>query len=409
MLPRGRIDIGWSDLVFALGLRSSEADSNIEQRIERIWSPGQTLVTLSVRTGFDALLQALALPRGSEILVSAITIRDIVRIIDAHGLVPIPIDLDMETLTVKCDLIERNITPRTKAILVAHIFGSCMPLDGIASLARKHNLLLIEDCAQSFSSQDDRGFVGADVSMFSFGPIKTNTALAGAVLTIRDPELLACTRRIVAAYPVQDAALFRKRVIKYMGIKGISNPTLYGLMALGSQAVGKTHDDVVSHALRGFPGPDLLSRIRMQPSAPLLALLERRLTTFDARQVERRIDRARRLDALIPNVDQPGKMSSHHTYWVFPIRVSDPDTLMHDLWSKGFDATRGASSLAVVEPPIGRPETEPTEARQTMGRLLYLPISPLIRKRDLECLALAVNEGLGALTSSSRSRLPIQM
>jgi perosamine synthetase len=408
MLPRGRIDIGWSDLVFALGLRSSEAHSNIEQRIERIWSPGRTLVTLSVRTGFDALLQALELPRGSEILVSAITIRDIVRIVEAHGLVPIPIDLDMETLSVKCDLIERNITPRTKAILIAHIFGSCVPLDGIASLARKHNLLLIEDCAQSFSSQADRGFVGADVSMFSFGPIKTNTALAGAVLTIRDPELLACTRGIVAAYPVQDAALFRKRVIKYMGIKAISNPTLYGLMALGSRAVGKTHDDVVSHALRGFPGPDLLSRIRMQPSALLLALLERRLTTFDARQVERRIDRARRLSALIPDVDQPGKMSPHHTYWVFPIRVSDPDTLMRDLWSKGFDATRGASSLAVVEPPIGRPETEPTEARQTMGHLLYLTFSPLIRKRDLERLAIAVNEGLGSLTSST-SRLPIQM
>src|SRR4051812_41418680 len=101
MLPRGRIDIGWSDLVFALSLHSSEPHSKIEQRIERFWSPGQTLVTLSVRTGFDALLHALALPQGSEILVSAITIRDIIRIIETHGLVPIPIDLDMDTLAVK--------------------------------------------------------------------------------------------------------------------------------------------------------------------------------------------------------------------------------------------------------------------------------------------------------------------
>lgn len=149
MLPRGKIDVGWSDLLFGIGqcLRPRDRDE-AQRRVEAIWSTtGEALACLSVRSGFDALLAALAYPPGSEVLMSALTIRDMVRIVEHHGLVPIPIDLDVETLSIRPEGLERAVGPRTKAMVVAHVFGSRMPLDDVIACARRHGLLVIEDCA----------------------------------------------------------------------------------------------------------------------------------------------------------------------------------------------------------------------------------------------------------------------
>src|SRR5687768_1802064 len=98
MIPRGSPDLSWSDLAMgALALFRAGDHAALQSRAEAAWSSGDdTLACLSVRTGLDLLLQALALPRGSEVLVSAITIRDMVRILEHHGLVPVPLDVDPE-------------------------------------------------------------------------------------------------------------------------------------------------------------------------------------------------------------------------------------------------------------------------------------------------------------------------
>src|SRR5262245_21062104 len=84
MIPRNRPDIGWLDLFYGIGACFWPASrAAAAQRADQAWSPnGNTVVTLSVRSGFDLLLEALDLPAGSEILVSAVTIRDMTRIIE---------------------------------------------------------------------------------------------------------------------------------------------------------------------------------------------------------------------------------------------------------------------------------------------------------------------------------------
>jgi len=169
MIARGRIDIGWSDLAAGAwacvqpGRRQTET-----ARLEERWSAaGDAVACLSVRSGLDLLLATVDWPPGSEVLVSAITIRDMVRIVQHHGLVPVPVDLDMDALALTTAALERARSPRTRAVLVAHLFGSRMPLDEVARFARAHRLLLIEDCAQSFSGLDYRGSEKSDVSFFS--------------------------------------------------------------------------------------------------------------------------------------------------------------------------------------------------------------------------------------------------
>ena len=211
MWVRKRLDIRWSELASALRdcLLCWERDARGED-LEELWSAGDAFACLSVRSGFDLWLKALQLPPGSEVLVSAITIRDMVRIIEAHNLVPVPVDLNPEDLSVDIASLNRAISPKTRAILVAHLFGTRQPMKPILEVARKHGLFVAEDCAQAFAGRHFTGDPGADVTMFSFGSIKTATALGGGLLCVRDADVLSRMRELQSTYPIQSRGLREK-------------------------------------------------------------------------------------------------------------------------------------------------------------------------------------------------------
>jgi dTDP-4-amino-4,6-dideoxygalactose transaminase len=116
------------------------------QRAAEESRPGgdDVIACLSVRSGLDLMLGQLALPAGSEVLVSAVTIEDMMRVVRHHGLVPLPIDVDPADLSPRLDAIDAAVTPRTKALLVAHLFGTLIPMQPFADKAREHGLLLWE-------------------------------------------------------------------------------------------------------------------------------------------------------------------------------------------------------------------------------------------------------------------------
>jgi dTDP-4-amino-4,6-dideoxygalactose transaminase len=334
----------------------------------------------------------LDFPRGSEVLVSAITIRDMTRILEEHGLVPVPVDLDMRALVVDPESLTRAVTPRSRGILVAHLFGSRVPLEPVLSAAREHGLFVIEDCAQAYCADPYRGHPECDVSLFSFGPIKTATALAGGLITFRDRYLRDRVAERQALWPVQGRGRFLTRTCKYSFLKLLSYRPVFTLFYQVCRMAGASHDVIVSGSVRGFAGPGFFGRIRQSPSFPLLALLARRLKRCDRTGIEERSALARVAIGLLPAVERPGDQAPWHTHWVFPIQEDEPELLISSLWARGFDATRGASSLWVVDPPEGRPEMEPSQARRAFARLLYLPVHPGLRRRDVKRLARSIQE-----------------
>jgi dTDP-4-amino-4,6-dideoxygalactose transaminase len=396
MIPRQGLDIGWSDLLFALQacLRSTSADA-IRSRVEAAWSPGyESVACLSVRSGFDALLATVDWPRGSEVLVSAATIRNMPELISEHGFVPVPVDVDFRTLTIDAASLARAITPRTKAILAAHLFGSRMPMSPILEVARRHNLLVIEDCAQAFAADGYRGDAESDVSLFSFGPIKTATALGGGILRFRDHELGRRVREHTRQWRAQSNRQFVARVAKYCLLVMLSLRPIFSSWTSMLRLAGIDYDALISRSVRGFGGSGLLAKIRRRPSAALLALLERRLKMYSRERIGERRRLALQALELLPNVTIPGRDNPSHTFWVFPILCDEPEELRRHLIACGFDATRGASSMSVVEPPDAA-HARAGQAEQELGRLLYLPVYPGVSATDLERLAEAI-AGFGA-------------
>lgn len=391
MIPRGRLDIGWSDLVagFLYCLRPGRRAS-AEARAEELSVGRNGLITLSVRSGLDLLLAEMSYPEGSEILVSAVTIRDMVRIVEAHGLVPVPVDLDMDDLTLSLESLRSAIGPRSKALLVAHLFGSRMDMAPVVEVAREHGLTLIEDCAQSYVGDGYWGHLESDVTLTSFGPIKSATALGGAVVAVRDPDLLVRLKSRQSAYAVQGRWWFLRRVSRFALVRALMYPVPFSIFRSACQLLGRNHDDVFSQSIRGFGSSGLFRKIRHRPSYPLLALLARRIRRYGRPQIERRVATAEVADRLMQDVRRPGRTAENHSHWVFPVLALDPDALAEHLWGEGFDATRGRWSLYVVQPPEGFPGLPATQAEGVMSQVVYLPVYPAVPRREVERLARSV-------------------
>jgi perosamine synthetase len=390
VIPRKRIDIGAVDLACGIAGCFVPGDtSSLEQRIAGAWNDGHAMLAcLSVRSGFDALLGTLALPHGSEILLSAATLFDMARVIEAHGLVAVPVDLDMQTLAVSQTSLQRAMTPRTRALLVAHLFGSRMPVRELVEFSHKNNILLIEDCAQAYTGDAWRGEPASDVRLFSFGPIKTATALGGAVLSFRDKALRDNVRDYMTQWPLQRRTFYLSRLLQYALFAFFNNRTVYGVFAMACRWLGTTHEQVVSGAVRGFGGVEFLRGIRKRPSVPLLRMMLRRITQGEQPCVARRVARSRELLTLAPQLRHAGTRAASHTHWVFPVEETHAQALIDHLATCGFDAACGTSSLGVINAPEGH--SVAVEARRVFASILYLPAHEGMNARDIERLAAAL-------------------
>jgi perosamine synthetase len=288
---------------------------------------------------------------------------------------------------------------------VAHLCGGRIDVTPILELARRHKLYVFEDCAQAFVGLDYAGHPEADASMFSFGVIKSTTALAGAVLRVHDAELLSRMRTAQAVYPRQGRGAFGKRLLKYALLKFLSFRPVTGSFVFFCRMLGWDYDAWVNRAVRGFPGDDLMAKIRRQPSAPLLALMERRFRRFNAERWQRHAEKGRRLtERLERTVLCPGTASTPHNYWVFPILVDEPSRLIKKLVRSGYDATQGAS-LCVVPPPADRPDQRAVFAEEFLEKVVFLPFYPELTARAARRMAAVVLESLGPRLLPEQSAL----
>jgi len=322
------------------------------------------LITLSVRSGFDLLLRAMRLPAGSEVLLSALTVPDMVRIVEHHGLIPVPIDIDASgNLCMKS--LGRAITPRSRVLVVAHLFGGRMPMDEVIALAKGQGLLVVEDLAQGFKAVGDAGHGQSDVALFSFGPIKTATAVGGAVVRVGDAALRQRMAELLAGDPVQPRIAFARRLIKYASLKLMTGRRSARLLRAIARCLGYDFDTVANGLVRGFGAKDLMGQLRRQPSVALLWLLVRRWRTYDFSRIDRRVQLGRRMDRALGRSRSAGDV-----YWVYPLFVPDAQAIRDRLCAAGFDATCRAR-MAVV-PALGDGRAAEI-AQQRWRHFVFLP------------------------------------
>jgi dTDP-4-amino-4,6-dideoxygalactose transaminase len=147
---------------------------------------------IGVGTGLSAIelaLRAFEVGPGDEVVTPANTFIATVLAIMAVGATPVFVDIDAHTYGIDASAIGAAITSRTKAILPVHLYGQPVDVDAVAAIARRHNLVLIEDAAQAHGARYKGRRAGSfgDAAAFSFYPSKNLGALGdGGMITTSD-------------------------------------------------------------------------------------------------------------------------------------------------------------------------------------------------------------------------------
>ena len=381
MWPRLRLDIGWSDLADGLSRCLLPSHTRCERTLEG------AVPCLSVRSGFDLFLSALDLPPRSEVLLSAITVPDMARIVEHHRLSPVPVDLEPRDLGPSLNSLKRSWTPRSRVLVVAHLFGRVHRMDEIAAFTREHDLLLVEDFAQAYCRPQSLSSFTGDAALFSFGPIKLNTALGGGLVCSSSSELLDRIRDLQSAYGRQSRVAFASRLAKYATVKAALNPPAFGAILKICKALRIDHDRVFARAAKNFSGEFSISRFRKRPCRGLLQLMARRIEQSASDDTA-----VRRLE-IATEFAQQLDLAPFDAGWLVPVVVDEPEEVVARLRSVHVDVAQ-ASRLTVVRPPTGRPELTAVSAEELLRDLLLIPVHPDMPARQVTDICSAIEPSL---------------
>lgn len=221
--------------------------------------------------GTDAIeiaLKTLGIEVGDEIIVPALSWISTSEAVSFCGATPVFVDIHPKYYTIDTNLIERAVTKRTKAIIPVHLYGLAAEMDKIMLIAKKHNLIVIEDCAQAHGAMYKGKKVGTfgQIATFSFFPGKNLGAYGDAGCIITNDQKLAEIVRMIGNHGQRKKHdhIFEGRNSRMDGIQAailnvklpyldewnnerIGNAKIYDKLLSDSDLVLQTYPDYVKH------------------------------------------------------------------------------------------------------------------------------------------------------------------
>jgi UDP-2-acetamido-2-deoxy-ribo-hexuluronate aminotransferase len=299
---------------------------------------------ISVANGTDALqiaLMAIGVGPGDEVITPSFSYFATAETVVLLGATPVLVDVDHSSFLIDVSLIEKAITPKTKAIIPVSLYGQCPDFKVINNLARKHNLTVIEDAAQSFGATQNGGKSGAlsRIACTSFFPSKPLGCYGdgGAIFT-EDTELAKVIRQI--ARHGQDRRYHHIRI-------GVN------------------------------------SRLDTLQAAVLLAKLE----IFSDEIVSRNVV-ANTYGQLLreqTNIAPPAVVAGNTSVWAqFTIRLGNRDSVAKKLHARGIPTTVHYPLPLHKQPAMSNYSCHAPESEAVANQVISLPMHPYLTRTDVE-------------------------
>ncbi|MFX0201288.1 MAG: DegT/DnrJ/EryC1/StrS family aminotransferase [Candidatus Hodarchaeota archaeon] len=310
--------------------------------------------SIGVGSGTEALhlaLTACGVSRGDEVITVSHTAVATVAAIELAGAHPVLVDIEPDYYTLNPSALEEVITPRTKAIVPVHLYGQPADVESIMGISRRHNLYVIEDCAQAHGALFKGKRVGSwsDIACFSFYPTKNLGAIGDGGMVVTDDHELASKVRLLREYGWKQR--FKSAIPGW-------NSRLDEIQA---------------------------------------AILRVKLQYLD-RDNERRIKWAHRYrqelnhcDLLLPEA----RPDSTHVYHQFVVRSSQRDALQSFLMDRGIGA-QIHYPIAVHQQPAYRNRldirTDLSVTERIVSEILSFPVYPELREGEIDAIIGRIRE-----------------
>ncbi|HEX3661164.1 MAG TPA: DegT/DnrJ/EryC1/StrS family aminotransferase [Acidobacteriaceae bacterium] len=316
--------------------------------------------------GLHLALLALHIGPGDEVIVPSFTFIAVANAVRYTGAHPVFADIDPATLNLDPRSVEAALTPRTRALIAVHTFGRPADMNALTALARRHNLVLIEDACEAIGASIDGHPAGSlgDAAVFAFYPNKQITTGEGGMVVTPDPNV---ARRIAA----------------------LRN---HGRYESGEGRCSEIHAEL------GFNYR--LSEVQCALGLAQIARLNAILARRDA--IARRYCNllSGTPNLILPATDLPGQRLS---WFVFVVRLADPctslhrDRLRHSLAAAGIATGRYFAPIHQQPAYAGWRSTCLPVTESVAGRTLALPLFNRIADDQIQRVAAALEAALRCL------------
>ena len=381
--PCKDIDFSWSDFVYAARMCFSYDRIRGEKHRYVDESDGTSLLCISVRAAFDVYLTARKWHQGDECIFVGVNVPDMYRIAESHGLCVQGTDIDPITTDVDLLQLKASINPKTRFLVVPHLYGHRRDLRSVVELARNHGLDVVEDCAQAFAGKCWWGTKDATLSLFSFGPMKTATALQGAVAIIRDKGLYEIMTNKLMSYPVQPTWRYFLRVCRFGATKIATHPLIYGSVIRVLQLLGIDHETVIHASTKSASGASFKRWLHARPCTALLRVIERKINNCET-DLQSRVKKGSSLvDSVGERVTLVLRNQRPNAFWMVPVLVADVGRFKDEMRRAGFDA------ITARLVPVNRAEMTGAE---TLANAVMLPFSPRMSDSELRRIGFVATE-----------------
>lgn len=327
----------------------------------------------SATAGLHSSVMAMGIGQGDEVITTPMTFASTVNAIILAGARPVLVDIDRHSLNIDVNKIEQAVTPHTKAIIPVHFAGMPCDMDVIEEIAKKHNLMIIEDAAHAMGASYKGSRTGSDkgrghVAVFSFHPTKNITTAEGGIVCTEDEE--------IAEY----LSVFRQNGMS----KGAWNRY---------SSSGNTHYDVPVPGLK-YQMSDIQAAIGLSQLKQLDSFNRRRREICEAYEKELS-------DCPGISFQQSAGYEHVHSRHIFPILVDtdtlkiDRDTFMQQMKERNIGTAIHYNAIHLFSgyaKALGKKRGDFPEAEYVSDRILSIPLFPAMTDDDVAYCIDAIKE-----------------
>jgi dTDP-4-amino-4,6-dideoxygalactose transaminase len=364
---------------------------------------------LGVSSGRAALylaLKAFEFQEGDEVIMPGYTFHIVPLVIRACGLKPVFVDVLPDTYNIDVSLIEKKINPKTRAILVTHMYGQPCELEPVLQIARKKGLKVLEDCAHALgASYMDRKVGGfGDLGAFTFAMAKNMPCFGGGMLTTNDEDTYRRLAHMVRPPGSERLKGLWKEVltttVNYLATRPrVFSNGVYPLIR-ASNALGL-------HLFDREPGQESVSATERQSG------YFTRLTNLQATVGLHQLTRIEEINARMnhnailynelfkgqPGIKIPGLSPGRsHTFLYYRIEVPDRRDLRKELIRNGVDTMPDDMSNCADLPPFRGGETDLRVVPGLPESVLEIPNNFQLKEEDIRYIAKTVKAAVSRIS-----------
>jgi perosamine synthetase len=392
---------------------SGPAIAEFEGRFADYHQLGYATATSFGRMAFHYILRALDFPEGSEIIFPALTFWVVPEIARRAGLRPVFVDVDPASFNMDPAKVEAVVTQQTRAIVPTHLYGQPCAMTEIMRLAERHNLVVIEDCAQAVGARYRGRRVGTfgTASFFSFQMLKGINTYGGGMALTNDATLGRQIRELAMEEPAPGTKdLFKHFATAYAARVGVSPKgfTFCGFPLQSAASFFGNHD-LSRYVWEKIRPLDSFPRTYHQRYSNVQALIGLRglakLDEFNARAREHAAQYTRAL-ANCRYIKTPFVIpAAEHVYYQYCIYTTNPALTSRRVIRRGVDIETThvdvCSKLKLfAEFAVTCPGAEATE------KALQLPVYSRLRSSDVDRVLHAVLAASGSLSNEPATSQP---